>query len=86
MKHRASRRFWRQYRALPAEVRQLADENYALLKSDPAHPSLHYKKVGRFRSVRVGLHYRALAVEAGEDVVWFWIGHHAEYDRLIGMR
>jgi hypothetical protein len=69
---------------LPREVRQLADANYQLLKSDLTHPSLHFKKVGRFRSARVGIHYRALAVEAGEDIVWFWIGHHSEYDRLIG--
>jgi hypothetical protein len=68
---------------LPAEIRRLADTNYRLLKSNPNHPSLQFKEVGRFRSVRVGLHYRALAVEAGEDIVWFWIGHHAEYDRLI---
>ena len=50
------------------------------------HPSLHFKRIGRFWSVRIGLHYRALAVQDGEDIVWFWIGHHAEYDRLIGVR
>jgi hypothetical protein len=42
------------------------------------------KKVGRFWSVRVGLHHRALAVEDGGDLVWFWIGTPAEYDRLLG--
>lgn len=84
MRHRASRRFWQCYDALPLEVRRLADANYQLLKSDEAYPSLHYKKVGRFRSLRVGLHYRALGIDLGEEVVWFWIGHHAEYDRLIG--
>lgn len=83
MKHLASRRFWQCYDALPPEVRGVADANYALLKSDPRHPSLHFRRVGRFWSVRVGLHYRALAVEAGEDLLWFWIGHHAEYDRLV---
>lgn len=83
MKHRASPRFWRLYQALPEGVRSLADEQFALLKRDPRHPSLHFKKIGRFRSVRVGLHYRALAVEHDSDVVWFWIGTHAEYERLI---
>jgi hypothetical protein len=82
--HRASPRFWDRYHALPAEVRRLADANYALLKADPRHPSLHFKKSGRFWSVRVGLHYRALGVEDGDDLVWFWIGHHAEYGRLVG--
>ena len=62
----------------------MADVNYALLKSNERHPGLQLKKAGRFWSVRVGLHYRALGIEDGEDVVWFWIGHHAEYDRLLG--
>lgn len=83
MRHRATPRFWQAYDELPPEVQQLADENYALLKRDPRHPSLHFKKVGRFWSVRVGAHHRALAVHAGEDLVWFWIGRHDEYDRLI---
>lgn len=62
----------------------LADKNFALLKSDSTHPSLHFKKVGRYRSVRVGLRYRALAVEVGDDLIWFWIGSHADYDAMIG--
>jgi hypothetical protein len=68
---------------LPPQVQKLADASYELLKSNDQHPSLHLKKVGRFWSVRVGLHYRALGVEDGPDLVWFWIGHHSEYDRLI---
>jgi hypothetical protein len=58
-----------------------------LLKGDPFHPSLHFKKVGRTKSVwsvRVGDHYRALAREKPEGIVWFWIGSHAEYDQLLG--
>lgn len=84
MTHRASRRFWRCYRGLPKHVRQLADRSYDLLKSNPAHPSLHFKAIGQFRSARIGLHYRALAVEAGDDLVWFWIRSHADYDKLLG--
>ncbi len=83
MRHRATPRFWTCYHALPPEVRQLADRCYAQLRQDPHHPSLHFKKVGPFWSVRVGLHNRALAVENGADIVWVWIGSHAEYDRLI---
>lgn len=83
MRHRASPRFWACYNALASEVRQLADRCFAQLRQDHRHPSLHFKKVGRFWSARVGLHYRALGVESGADVVWVWIGPHAEYDRLI---
>jgi hypothetical protein len=84
VRHFASGRFWTAYAALPPAVRELADRNYELLKRDPHHPSLHLKKVGRFWSVRVGLRYRALAVEEKGDLVWFWIGSHADYDALIG--
>ncbi|HZP83350.1 MAG TPA: hypothetical protein VFB21_17030 [Chthonomonadaceae bacterium] len=83
LQHFASPRFWQLYCALPEEVRELADRSYALLKADPTHPSLHFKKIGSLWSVRVGLHYRALAVEREEGLVWFWIGTHAEYDRLL---
>lgn len=83
MKHRATPRFWHCYRALPAEVQHLADRGYELLCGDSRHPSLHLKKVGQFWSARVGLHYRALAVDAEDELLWVWIGTHAEYDHLL---
>lgn len=86
MRHRASPKFWQFYNALPSEIQKLADDNYQLLKQDSSHPSLHFKKVGKFWSVRAGIHHRALAVEEGTDVVWFWIGRHDEYERLIDKR
>jgi hypothetical protein len=86
MKHRATPRFWSCYRRLPEEVQRLADHDYGLFKNDPRHPSLHFKKVGELRSVRVGLHHRALAVDDGEDLLWIWIGTHADYDRLVQRR
>ncbi len=53
------------------------------VQPDERHPSLQLKKAARFWSVRVGLHYRALAVESSGDLVWFWVGSHAEYDKLL---
>lgn len=84
MKHRASPKFWNCYARLPKEIQKLADYNFELPKRNGRHPSLHFQKVGRMWSVRVGIHYRAAAVESGSDLVWFWIGHHSEYDRLLG--
>lgn len=84
MNHYASPDFWSCYRALLAEVQGLADKSFSLLKADSRHPSLHFKKVGRFWSARVGLHYRAVAVEAPDGMLWFWIGTHAEYDKIVG--
>ncbi len=83
MKHRATPDFWYHYRELPVEIQELADRCYERLKQDSRYPSLHFKKAGEFWSVRVGIHYRALAVEDGTDIAWFWIGTHAEYDRLL---
>jgi len=83
LKHHAAPSFWRCYEALPEAVRTLADKQFELLKADPHHPSLHFKRTGRFHSVRVGAHYRALAVDAPDGILWFWIGDHAEYDRLV---
>jgi hypothetical protein len=82
--HHAAPDFWISYRALPANVQGAADRTFTLLKADPHHPSLHFKKADSFWSVRVGLHYRALGVEVRDGVLWFWIGTHADYDRLTG--
>jgi len=79
--------FWQHYHRLPQEIQRLADKNYALLRADPYHPSLHFKKVGKKKhlwSVRVGDHYRALGLDKTEGVIWFWIGTHAEYERMLG--
>lgn len=83
MIHHAAPSFWRCYDALPAHVRELADKQFKLLKADPRHPSLHFKKIKRFHSVRVGAHYRALGVDVPDGVLWWWIGSHSEYDRLV---
>lgn len=81
--HRTTRRFWKCLDALPEAVKNTADKNFALLKDNPRHPSLHFKKVGKFWSVRVGIDHRALAVEDNEDFIWVWIGTHDDYERLL---
>ena len=58
MRHFASSAFWQAYDGLPVHIRELADKNYALLKDNPKHPSLHFKQVGDYWSVRVGIRYR----------------------------
>lgn len=80
----ASNEFWQAYYRLPDDVRLLADKSFELLKADSRHPSLHFKKIGKYWSVRIGLHYRALATRVDDDLRWHWIGTHAEYDKLIG--
>jgi hypothetical protein len=78
--------FFALYRALPEPVRRQARQSYDLFRQDPHHPSLRFRQVHPVRpifSARVGLHYRAVGVREGNDIFWFWIGSHAEYDRLL---
>ncbi len=81
-----TRQFWRLFGDLPPEVQQEAKRAYRLFRANPAHPSLHFKKLegeDDIYSVRIGLDYRALAVMKRNRVVWYWIGSHSDYDRLV---
>jgi hypothetical protein len=84
LRHAASGRFWLAFAALPAGIQAVAEKNFALLKADPRHPSLRFKRVGDLWSVRAGANHRALGVDVDGGILWIWIGTHAQYDRLIG--
>ena len=83
MNHFANPSFWACYAKLPGDIKELADKNFGILKNNPKHPSLHLKKVGKYWSARIGIKYRALAIEDQENLIWFWIGVHGEYDEII---
>ncbi|HBC86097.1 MAG TPA: hypothetical protein DCZ94_03995 [Lentisphaeria bacterium] len=81
--HKTSDCFWDYLNKLPEPMQKLAAKNFALLKANPHHPSLQFKKTGKFWSARVGLDYRALSIKDGNDFIWVWIGSHADYERVI---
>jgi len=86
MQSRTTRRFWSLFSNLPSDVQQDAKRAYQLFQSNPAHPGLQFKKLegeDDIYSVRIGLGYRALGVMKKDRVIWYWIGSHAEYDRLV---
>ena len=83
VKHFASPPFWKLYHSLPEEIKELANKNFQLLKENPNHPSLKLKKIANFWSTRIGIKYRALAIETELGLVWFWIGTYAEYDKIL---
>ena len=88
MHHRVATDFWQAYHALPPDVRARADKQFGLLKANPLHPSLQFKKVGErlgyeVWSARVTLNYRALALRRPGGYLWFWIGDHKTYDKLV---
>ena len=71
---------------MPTEIQEAARVAYRQFRNDPAHPSLHLKQVHPSQpiySARISLQYRALALRDGETFVWFWIGSHSDYDKLI---
>ena len=82
--HRTTPQFWSHFEGLPEAVQRTAQRNFQLLKNDPRHPSLHFKKANDYWVVRVGRSYRAIAVEEGQDLFWVWIGGHDEYTRVLG--
>lgn len=74
------------FATLPKSVQAQARKNYKLWKQNSSHPSLHFKRLRASEevwSVRVGLGWRALGLLEGDTISWFWIGSHADYDRLI---
>jgi hypothetical protein len=72
---------------LPDPVKDLARDSFIRFQQNPAHPGLHFKAIPpskTIHSVRIGLNYRALGVMPdSSQIVWFWIGSHADYDKLI---
>jgi len=87
---RTTRNFWKHYDALPKDVQRQAVRAYAQWRADPSRRGLQFKCISEkhaAHSVRVGIHWRALGYREagpGEDIVTrFWIGSHADYDKLV---
>jgi len=86
LKSSVSKEFRKKLDHLPAAIQEQAARAYALWRSDPHHPSLQFKRVSPNQpvySVRIGIGYWALGLKRDEQVYWFWIGSHAEYDDLL---
>jgi hypothetical protein len=78
--------FRERFRRLPERIQRTAKKNYLLWKQDSSHPSLEFKRVHPRRpiySVRVGIGWRAVGLREGDVILWFWIGSHNDYDKLI---
>ena len=86
---RTTANFRRALSKLPSEARRHAHRAYRQFNDDPNHPSLRFKAIHTkdpIYSARVGMHYRAVGVLDDNEIIWFWIGTHAEYDRMITRR
>ena len=86
MKSFTTREFRRLFASLPRRVQRQSRQAYRLFSQNAAHPGLHFKRVladPPMYSARVGIAYRAVGVLAGDEITWFWIGSHADYDKLL---
>ena len=81
--HKTLPSFRHSYFELPEVVRRRSDKQFELLTKDPTHPSLQLKPAGAFWSARVSDAYRALSIRQDNTFVWFWIGNHDDYERLL---
>ena len=74
------------FEKLPDWVKKQARKAYQIWKRDNYYPSLHFKKVSikePIYSVRIGRGWRVLGLMEDNSIVWFWIGSHADYDKLL---
>ena len=79
-------RFRKAYSRLPENIKETTRKAYRLWKKDTFHASLQFKQVHSTHpifSVRINISYRALGVKEGNTLIWFWVGSHAEYDKLL---
>jgi hypothetical protein len=83
MKSRVVASFWDDYNHLPEQIQKLAVKQYGPWQANPYHPSLRFKKVGLYWSARITEDYRAVGVMDEDTIIWFFIGTHAEYNRII---
>jgi mRNA-degrading endonuclease RelE of RelBE toxin-antitoxin system len=87
MKSKRTKQFRALFEALPEAVQRQANDAYRLFKSNPYHPSLHFKPIDpadpSIYSARVSKRYRVVGVRQSDDlIVWYWIGIHGDYDKL----
>ena len=86
MNSKTTERFWKGYDELPLAIRKQAKEAYKQFLRDPYYPSLHFKQIHSTRpvfSVRITKKYRAVGIVQGEEIIWFWIGSHSDYNKLL---
>ncbi len=86
MKSRLHPSFRTAFAKLPTDIQRRARAAYRRFQNDPTHPGLQFKRLHTslpLWSVRITDSYRAVGVRDDTSIVWFFIGTHAEYDRLL---
>ena len=83
---RTNPRFWDAFGRLDPETQRKVRRAYELFQNDPRNSGLRFKRVQGTRnlySARIDSNYRALARVEGDVAIWYWVGPHDEYERMI---
>ena len=86
MTSKTTERFWKSYDLLPVEIKKKAKKAFQLFQKEPTYPGLHFKRIHSSKpvySIRITKNYRALGAFQNEEIIWFWIGSHSDYDKII---
>jgi mRNA-degrading endonuclease RelE of RelBE toxin-antitoxin system len=86
MNSRISRAFRQKLAKLPEQIRRQTAAAYRRFRVNPFHPSLHFKRVHPslpIYSARINDDYRVVGPMRSNGIVWFCIGKHEEYERLL---
>ncbi|GAX61421.1 superfamily I DNA and RNA helicase [Candidatus Scalindua japonica] len=81
-----TKRFRKLLTELPNEIQKKAKETYTHFKKNPYHPGLYFKRVHSTKpiySARISINYRAVGIQQGREIVWFWVGTHTDYEKLL---
>jgi mRNA-degrading endonuclease RelE of RelBE toxin-antitoxin system len=81
-----SSEFRERYRKLPPDVRERARVAYRRWCENPDLPGLRFKRVGinsPVYSARIDDRYRVVGNLDGAAMIWFFIGTHDEYMRIL---
>jgi hypothetical protein len=86
MNSKTTKRFWQCYEKLPENIKKQAKDSYKIFQINPYYPGLRFKQIHSTRpifSIRITKNYRAIGVIQRNAIIWFWVGSHADYERML---
>jgi hypothetical protein len=86
VKSETTRKFRELFSRAPQPLQEKIGDAHVLWMENPGHPSLRFKKVHDhlpIYSARIDLDWRAVGLLQNDTMIWFWVGPHDEYERLL---
>ena len=74
------------HEALPEQIQRQAKTAFRKFQQDPYQAGLQFKQVHEVKpiySARISRDYRAVGIKNDEEIIWFWIGSHSDYNNLL---